>query len=480
MSRPAAAAPVRLESSFSKRPTSRPWLPEPTPARRIPCCSSADSVKPDDEMKQKMENDAAALMRSVVSRRGRNVEVAESAVRESKSFTEQEALSQHLIDYVASSEDDLFRQIEGKSFKRFNGQEVTLKLSGQPIVPFGMTLKEQILDYLMDPNIAFILLAIGALALYAEFNHPGAVVPGTVGVVFILIAAFALNLLPTRFAALGLILGAFALFAAEAKFASHGVLTIGGITLLTLGGLLLVDSPIPEMRVHLLTALAVSIPLGVITAFLMSIALKARRNKMVSGAQGLIGETGIAQTALSPRGKIFVHGELWDAVSSCRRVCRPVRGSAPESMDCCFKSNRWPSTRNRACTSYSLTCRAHQRKQPPASEFRALAAHCVTIRLGALVRFKRGGIKWKSSVLGFVTIVVIIVVLYVLSSIKILAEYERGVIFRLGRLLPAAKGPGVAFWCLLRSTAWCGFRCARKLSKFRRRTSSPATTLRSK
>ena len=272
--------------------------------------------KMDDVMKEKMENDAAALMRSVAARRGRNVDVAESTVRQSKSFTEQEALSQHLIDYVASSEEDLFRQIESKSFKRFNGEAVSLKLSGQPIVPFGMTLKESILNYLMDPNIAFIFLAIGALALYAEFNHPGAVVPGTVGIVFILIAAFALNLLPTRFAALVLILGAFALFAAEAKFASHGVLTIGGITLLTLGGLLLVDSPIPEMRVHLLTALAVSIPLGLITAFLMSIALKARRNKLVSGAQGMVGETGTAQTAISPRGKVFVHGELWDAVSS--------------------------------------------------------------------------------------------------------------------------------------------------------------------
>jgi len=270
----------------------------------------------DDVMKQKLENDAAALMRSVVARRGRNVEIAESTVRQSKSFTDQEALSQHLIDYVASSQEDLFRQMEGKSFKRFNGQQVTLNLSAQPVVSFGMTLKEQILNYLMDPNIAFILLAIGALALYAEFNHPGAVVPGTVGVVFILVAAFALNLLPTRFAALVLILGAFALFAAEAKFASHGVLTLGGIALLTLGGLLLVDAPIPQMRVHLVTALAVSIPLGVITAFLMSIALKARRNKIVSGSQGLIGETGVAQTALSPRGKVFVHGEIWDAVSS--------------------------------------------------------------------------------------------------------------------------------------------------------------------
>src|SRR5580658_3495716 len=115
-----------------------------------------NQVKTDDEMKQKIENDAAALMRSVVSRRGRNVELAESAVRESKSFTDQEALAQHLVDYIASSEEDLFRQLDGKTFKRFNGQEATLKLSGQPIAPFGMTLKEQLLGYLMDPNIAFI------------------------------------------------------------------------------------------------------------------------------------------------------------------------------------------------------------------------------------------------------------------------------------------------------------------------------------
>jgi len=272
--------------------------------------------KIDDVMKQKMENDSAALMRSVVSKRGRNVGIAESAVRESKSFTDQEALSQKLIDYIASNEEELFKQIDGKAIKRFNGQTITLKLTGQAILPFEMTLKQRILAFIMDPNIAFILLAIGALALYAEFNHPGAVLPGTVGVVFILLAAFALNLLPTRFAALALIVGAFVLFALEAKLASHGVLTVGGIVLLTLGALMLVDAPIPEMRVHLLTALAVSIPLGVITAFLMSIAMKARRNKVVTGAQGIVGEVGVAQSALTPQGKVFVHGELWDAVSS--------------------------------------------------------------------------------------------------------------------------------------------------------------------
>lgn len=271
--------------------------------------------KIDDVMKQKMENDAAALMRSVAAKRGRNVELAESAVRESKSFTEQEALDKKLIDYVATSEQDLFRQMNGKSFKRFNGATVTLNLAGQPVRDYRMTLKQRILSYIMDPNVAFILLAIGALALYAEFNHPGAVIPGTVGVVFILLAAFALNLLPTRFAAVILIAGAFVLFALEAKFVSHGVLTIGGISLLVIGGLLVVDAPIPEMRVRLVTALAVSIPLGIITAFLMSIAVRARRNKITTGEQGLVGEVGVAQTALAPAGKIFVHGELWDAVS---------------------------------------------------------------------------------------------------------------------------------------------------------------------
>ena len=235
--------------------------------------------KMDDTMKEKIENDTAALLRSVVSKRGRNVETAETAVRQSKSFTDQEALSQKLIDYDASSEEDLFKQLQGKPVKRFSGETVTLNLVGQPIRPFDMTLKQRILAYLLDPNVAFILLAVGALALYAEFNHPGAVVPGTVGVVFILLAIFALNLLPTRFAAVVLIFASFILFALEAKFAAHGVLAIGGIVTLTLGGLLLVDAPIPEMRVHLLTALAVSIPLGIITVFLMSIALESARQQ---------------------------------------------------------------------------------------------------------------------------------------------------------------------------------------------------------
>jgi membrane-bound serine protease (ClpP class) len=267
-------------------------------------------------MKEKVENDAAALMRSVVSKRGRNVEVAESAVRQSKSFTDSEALSQKLIDYVAPSEQDLFRQIASKPVKRFNGASVTINLTGKPEHLMEETLKERILSFLMEPDIAFILLAIGALALYTEFNHPGAVIPGTVGIVFILLAVFALHLLPIRFAAVVLILASFALFALEAKFATHGVLAIGGITTLVIGALLLVDAPIPEMRVKLATALAVSVPVGLITVFLMTVALRARRNKIVTGAEGLIGEVAVAETALAPAGKVFVHGELWDAVAS--------------------------------------------------------------------------------------------------------------------------------------------------------------------
>lgn len=266
-------------------------------------------------MGDKVLNDASAYMRSIVSKRGRNVDIAESAVRQSKSFSDSEALNLNLINYVAQNDDELFREISSKPVKRFNGEMVTLNLTGQKEVAMQETLKEHILGFLMDPDIAFILLAIGALGLYTEFNHPGAVWPGTVGIVFILLAVFALHLLPIRFAAVVLILASFVLFALEAKFATHGVLALGGIATLVIGALLLVDTPIPELRVKLATALAVAIPLGIITVFLMTIALKAHRNKVVTGVEGLVGEVGIAQTALTPAGKVFIHGEIWDAVA---------------------------------------------------------------------------------------------------------------------------------------------------------------------
>jgi len=271
--------------------------------------------KMDDTMKAKLENDAAAFMRTIAAKRGRNVAVAESAVRQSKSFTEQEALSQHLIDVIAPDVPSLIRALEGKTLTRFNGRSVTLHIVGKPIVGYDMSLKERLLATLMDPNVAFILLALGALALWAEFNHPGAVLPGVVGTISILLALFALNLLPTRYAALALLLVAFILYALEAKYATHGVLGIGGVICMVIGALFLVDGPIPEMRVHLVTALVVSVPIGLIAVFLMTLVLKARHNRVETGQEGMIGEIGIARTELGPEGKVFVHGEIWNAVA---------------------------------------------------------------------------------------------------------------------------------------------------------------------
>jgi membrane-bound serine protease (ClpP class) len=279
--------------------------------------------KMDDVMKDKIENDTAAFLRSYVSRRNRNTAEAEKAVRQSISWTEKEALNLHLIDLTASDESALLKQLDGRTIHRFDGSVLVLHLAGQPVEELPITLRQRVLGWLMDPNIAFLVLAIGGLALYAEFTHPGAIIPGVVGAIFVLLTLFALNLLPTRYASLWLIALAFVLFALEAKFVSHGILTAGGIVSLTLGGLLLVDGPIPEMRVKLIVALAVSLPFGLITVFLMSIAWRARRNKIITGSQGIVGELGIARTDLVPSGKVFVHGELWNAHST-----KPLRSGS--------------------------------------------------------------------------------------------------------------------------------------------------------
>jgi len=272
--------------------------------------------KMDEIMKTKMENDAAAFMRTIANKRGRNVAVAESAVRESKSFTEQEALQQKLIDVIAPNEQSLLRAIDGRTFKRYDGSNVTLHVANAQINTIEMTVRQRLMSALMDPNIAFLLLVLGGLAIFAEFNHPGAVVPGVVGVIAIVLALFALNFLPTRFAALALLLVAFALFALEAKFASHGVLAIGGIVSMIIGALFLVDGPIPQMRVNPITATAASIPIGLIAVFLTTLVLRARRGRVATGSEGMIGQIGIARTPVGADGKVFVHGELWNAVAS--------------------------------------------------------------------------------------------------------------------------------------------------------------------
>jgi membrane-bound serine protease (ClpP class) len=297
-----------------------------------PVLSSGGNIEKD--MRTKVENDAAAFMRAYVSKRGRNVELAETAVRDSKAWSSDEALKERLIDVVASDRQDLFKQLNGREITRFDGSKVRLHFDNPQVTEFPMSLKQELLSWLMDPNIAFVVLAIGGLALYVEFNHPGAVIPGVIGVIFIVLAAFALNLLPVRFAAVTLIFLAFAMFALEAKYATHGVIGIGGMVAMTIGGLLLVDGPIPEMRVRLWTSLSVSVPLGLITIFLMAMALKARRNKVVTGVQGLIGAIGVARTELAPAGKVFIHGELWDArAAGDIREGDPVRVRAVQGFE---------------------------------------------------------------------------------------------------------------------------------------------------
>lgn len=270
----------------------------------------------DAVMREKMANDSAALMRSVVAKRGRNVEAAESAVRKSIAFTEQEALEQNLIDLIAADEDSLLRAIHGKTIRRFDGKSLTLDFSDRRLVDIPLSLRHRLLSFIMDPNIAFVLLSIGMLALWAEFQNPGAILPGVVGALAILLAVIALNMLPTQYAALALILASFAFFALEVKFTSHGLFGIAGVLTMFLGGVLLVEGPIPEMRVNWTTALAVSVSFGLIAMFLMGIAIRAFKNRVTTGEEGMVGEVGLARTSLDPAGKVFVHGELWDAVAA--------------------------------------------------------------------------------------------------------------------------------------------------------------------
>jgi membrane-bound serine protease (ClpP class) len=276
---------------------------------------TGNSVPQDPVMKEKVENDALAMLRSYVGKRGRNQQVAEGTIKESKAVSADEALSLHLIEYIASDENDLLRQIDGRTIARFDGSKLTLHVAGKPVRLYEMSLREEILSLLMNPSLAALLLTFGLAALYIEFNHPGAIIPGVLGFISVLLALFALHMLPVRYEAVVLILGAFVLYALEAKMHSHGILTAGGIFMMVLGMLLLVNGPIPEMRVKLWAALSISIPIGLITVFLMTIAMRARRNKVVMGEQGIIGETGIVTLALTPSGKVLLRGALWDATA---------------------------------------------------------------------------------------------------------------------------------------------------------------------
>jgi len=268
----------------------------------------------DQVMRTKVENDAAAMLRSMMSRRGRNSEVGEQTVRQAKSFTEQEALDQKLIDLVATNPLELFDKLNGREITRWDGRKLTLHLAGATARETERSLRERVIVAIADPNIGFILLVLGALGIYVEFTSPGLIFPGIAGAILALLGLSSLSVLPINWAGAGLLVLALALFVLEAKFASHGMLGIGGTISMVLGALLLVNGP-PEMRIHLPTALAVALPFAAITMFLVSIVVTARRNKVLTGAEGMIGELGVAETPLEPEGQVLVRGEYWDAIA---------------------------------------------------------------------------------------------------------------------------------------------------------------------
>lgn len=271
---------------------------------------TADAV-----MKQKIENDATAFLRSYVSRRNRNTDAAQDAVLNSKSYTEREAEQLKLIDIVAPSNTALLDALDGRVVTRFDGSSATLHTRNAHITPVDTTVRENILDRLMDPNLAVLILVVGGLLVYLEFNTPGTIIPGALGTLLVVLALFALNLLPIRYTSLMMLIAAFILMVLEAKFASHGVLATAGVICLVFALLTLVAGPIPEMRVSMATAIGTGIAFGAITTFLVRITIRARRNKVLTGPEALIGSIAIAQQALDPRGQVMVHGELWFAES---------------------------------------------------------------------------------------------------------------------------------------------------------------------
>jgi membrane-bound serine protease (ClpP class) len=269
----------------------------------------------DEIEKQKVENDAAAYMRSICSKRGRNTALAESAVRESKSFTEREALDQHLIDLIAPDEHALLEDLNGREITRFDGSKEILHTGGATIEQYRDSLRQRIISAIADPNLALVLLVLGALGIYVEFTSPGLIAPGVAGAILVLLGLSALSVMPINWLGAALLIVALVAFVLEAKFTAHGVLGLFGAIAMVLGAMTLVNGPIPEMRIHWETAVALALPFSLITAFLLSLAVRARRGKVVTGPRALIGETGSAVTSLWPDGKVFVHGEYWDAVS---------------------------------------------------------------------------------------------------------------------------------------------------------------------
>jgi len=269
--------------------------------------------KPDDVEMQKVENDAEAFMRSYVTKRGRSADAALEAEKSSHSYTADEALNLRLIDLVANSDADLLKALDGRTVTRMDGSTLTLHVAGARIVTIQPTLRDELLGWLVNPNIALLFLVCGALLIYLEFNSPGTIVPGALGTLMVLLAVFALDLLPIRYTAVLLLLAAIVLLILEAKVGGHGALAIAGILCLTFGTLTLVAAPVPELNISPWVAISVSVAFGAITWFLVRLAVRARKRKARIGADALVGSPATAMEALAPQGHVLVEGEIWQA-----------------------------------------------------------------------------------------------------------------------------------------------------------------------
>jgi membrane-bound serine protease (ClpP class) len=277
---------------------------------------TGSGAKIEDVMEQKVMSDLTAYVRSYVTKRGRNVTMAELGVVESRSFSAQEALDEMLIDGIATDLSDIVRRFDGREVRQFNGNPVQLKLADAYVESYDMSARQRLLSHTLDPNLALILGLIGLLGLYFEMTHPGMIVPGIAGAICLILSLFAFNLLPVNTAGVLLILLAIVLFVLEAFITSHGILGLGGIIAMIAGASMLVEGPIPELRIHLATTIAVTLPLAAIMIFLARLAIASRRLKSITGEEGMIGEIGIAKSDIYGNGRVLVHGESWKASSS--------------------------------------------------------------------------------------------------------------------------------------------------------------------
>lgn len=272
--------------------------------------------KPDATEMQKVENDAEAFLRSYVTRRGRNPDAATQALQNSHSYTAEEAQNQHLIDIISNNDQQLLSAIDGREITRMDGTKSTLHVAGARIELIRSSLRDELLTWLVDPNIAMLFLVGGALLIYLEFNTPGTIVPGALGTLMVLLAIFALNLLPIHYTAVMLLVAALVLLVLEAKFGGHGALAITGLVCLTFGMLTLVAAPVPEMGINPIVAVSISLSFGLITLFLVRLAVRARKRKSKIGPDALVGLRATAMEPLTPSGHVLVDGEIWRALAT--------------------------------------------------------------------------------------------------------------------------------------------------------------------